>query len=107
MRGNVLLTNERQGDNSWLTARVTDGTKELLRPLIKAQVLKVSDHGMVIDGIEVVARSTSQNTKVSRHRQVWWVFVWTDEAIDRYEGEDPLESLADAQRAGSRSALGF
>lgn len=107
MRGNVLLKNERQGDKSWLTARVTDGTKELLRPLIKAQVIKVSDHGMVIDGIEVVARSTSQNTKVSRHRQVWWVFVWTAEAIDRYEGEDPLESLADEQRVGPGSALGF
>lgn len=106
MRGNVLLKNERQGDNSWLTARVTDGTKELLRPLIKAQVLKVFHHGMVIDGIEVVARSTSENTKVSRHCQVWWVFVWTDEAINRYEGEDPLESLADAQRFGCGAALG-
>lgn len=27
---------------------------------------------------------------MSRHRRVWWVFVWTDEAIDRYEGEDLL-----------------
>lgn len=70
-------------------------------------MLKVSDHGMVIEGIEVVARSTSQNTKVSKYRQVWWVFVCTDDALSRYEGEDPLESLADAQRVGSGSALGF
>jgi len=29
--------------------------------LIKAQALKVSDHGMMIDGIDVAARSTTHN----------------------------------------------
>lgn len=70
-------------------------------------MLKVSDHGMVVDGIDVVAHSTTHNIKIKRHRQLWWVFVWTDEAIDRCEGEDPLGSLADAQWVESGSALGF
>jgi hypothetical protein len=50
---------------------------------------------MVIDGIDVVARSTTHNIKVNRHRQVWWVFVWTVETIARCEVEDALESLAE------------
>lgn len=62
---------------------------------------------MAIEGTEVVARSTSQNAKVYRHRQVWWVFVVTHEGINRYDGEDPLDTLADLQRSRMGSSTGF
>lgn len=53
-------------------------------------MLKVSNHEMVIDGIDVVAHSTTHIMKINLYRQLWWVFVWTDKAIDRFEDDHTL-----------------
>ena len=55
-----------------------------LRSWIKAQALKVSDRGILIN----------------RHRQAWWVFVRTEDEIACCKGGDLLESLAYVSHPG-------
>lgn len=100
VHGNFLLGKDGRGDQEWLTARLTDGKQELLRPLIKAQVRRVTDSGMVVKGIEVVPRTGSSKSNSEVYVQVWWVFVLTHSAVDRYDGDDPLEYIADSRRVG-------
>ncbi|MGE0350937.1 hypothetical protein [Hydrogenophaga sp.] len=102
--GNVLLAKDSRGDEKWLTARLVNGTQDVLRPLIKARVSRVSDHGLVIEGTEVIARTGSSKSNTQTFVQVWWVFVITEQGINRYDGHDPLEAIADARAFGASSA---
>lgn len=107
VRGNVLVSEESKGDQVWLRATTVDERGgELLRPLIKARIRKVTAHGMIISGTEVVTRTGSSKSGSEVFPQVWWVFVLTHSAIEIYEGEDPLDAISERKRAAS-SPSGF
>lgn len=107
VRANVFVKPESRGDHLWLRATGLDERgHEVLRPLIKAQIEKVTEHGMVIRGTEVVARTNGSKSNAGTFPQVWWVFVLTASAMAVYEGEDPLDATADRKRAAD-SASGF
>lgn len=104
--GNLLLQRDGRGDGRWLGARLTDNNVDLLRPLIHAQVLRISNHGIVIRGTELVTRTNSSKSSSVERSQIWWAFVVTEQAVTQFDGDDPLENLADmaACRNGVRSS---
>ncbi len=95
--GQLVLAPFSQGDRTWLRAQVTDGTRDMMPPLHQATVKRITTHGMVIRGTETIARSGNAKSRTSQHPQTWWVMVWTGQAINDMEGEDPLDELADRQ----------
>ena len=101
VQGNFLLVKGGRGDVQWLDARLVDNNVDRLRPLIKAQVTRVSDHGMVVEGVEVVTRTKGSKSNAETFRQVWWVFVLTQQAVDTFDGEDPLEAIAEQKHAAA------
>jgi hypothetical protein len=103
IHGNLLLVKGGRGDQKWLTAKLTDGKLDRLPELIKARVSVISDHGMVIHGTEVLVRGGSKSN-VRECPQCWWVFVWTQQAIDFYDGDDPLENIVEMAALQKRSA---
>ena len=105
VRCNVFLKKESKGDRTWLKASAIDENgREVLRPMIQAHVEKVTEHGMVIRGTEIVARTNGSKSNAETFPQVWWVFVLTSTAM--YDGEDPLDEIAERNRAAA-SASGF
>lgn len=94
VHGNLLLVKDGRGDQRWLTARLVGDDGEKLLPLVKAEVRRITDHGMVISGTEMIARTRGAKSNVRACRQVWWVFLWSAEGVDRYQGDDPLEAMA-------------
>jgi hypothetical protein len=75
--GNLLLKRAAQGDATWLSARLVENGVDVLRPLIKAEVREISEHGIVIHGQEIITRTASSKSGSRVYPQVWWVFVWT------------------------------
>ena len=92
--GQLVLAPFSQGDRTWLRAQVVDGTRDMLPPLHQATVKRITKHGIVIRGVETLARSGSPKSSSSQHPQTWWVMVWTGHAIDEMDGEDPLDHIA-------------
>lgn len=90
-----------RGDVQWLDARLVDNNVDRLRPLIKAQVTQVTEHGMVVEGVEVIPRTKGSKSNAETFRQVWWVFVLTTQAVDAFDGEDPLEAIAEQRQAAA------
>lgn len=105
VHGNFLLEKSGRGDQQWLAARLVEGTQDMLRPLIKAEVRRVTNNGMVVKGSEVIARTGSSKSNAEVFAQVWWVFVLTQGALAEYDGDDPLEFIADAQQFGPDSLV--
>lgn len=113
--GDVQLSKIDRSDLKYLQVRLLDGSIDVLPPLHKASVTRVTRNGMVIHGMEMVSRKPeSIKAKVSTYLQTWWVLVVCEEpnGVDVLEeianGEDPLEYLPNAsamardwQRAGS------
>ena len=90
---------EQRGDERFMVARVLgDARLELLPPLLRAEVLKVSAHGLVIRGIEAYSRG-QQKSRVRYAPQTWWAFIVTEFAAARYESTDPLDTLEDEARS--------
>jgi hypothetical protein len=109
--GDVQLSKIERSDLKYLQARLLDGSIDLLPPLHKASVARVSRNGMVIHGIEMVSRKTASiKARVSTHQQTWWVLVVCEElnGVDLLEeisnGEDPLEYLPNAFAMPTRLA---
>lgn len=99
VQGNLLLCREQRGDEVMLVARLLRGpATEALPALMRAEVRSVTAHGMVIRGIEAHTRG-QQKSRVRYVAQTWWAFILTDAAVDRFEGFDPLDTLAEEQRA--------
>ncbi len=97
--GDFRLTREKRGDETMKVARLLgDGKLEVLPPLMKADVTVVSEHGMVVHGIEAHSRG-GLKSRVNWGPQTWWVFILTEHAIERFESENPLESMADEYRS--------
>ncbi|MBL0918056.1 MAG: hypothetical protein IBJ14_05095 [Hydrogenophaga sp.] len=90
--GELLLKREAMEGNPRVARLVSESRLEMLPALIKADVSVVSANGMVIHGIELLSRG-GQKSRVHAVPQTWWVFVLTSEALDRYDGEDPLDAL--------------
>lgn len=93
--GDLRLHREKRGDETMLVARLLgDSQLELLSPLLRAEVTAVSEHGIVIRGIQAHGRG-QQKSRVSWAPQTWWAFILTEHAIERYETENPLQALVD------------
>lgn len=106
--GELVLGPFSQGDRTWLRAQVTDGANDKLPPLHQATVHRITRHGMVIRGTETIARSTSPKSASNQHPQTWWVMMWTSQAIDELNGEDPLDELAERKAMQKNgSSTGF
>jgi hypothetical protein len=102
VQGNLLLCREQRGDVDMLVARLMGGpAHEVLPALLRAEVRLVTEHGMVIRGVEPLSRG-QQKSRVRYTPQTWWAFILTEAAVDRFEGFDPLDTLADEAR-GRRS----
>jgi len=98
VQGNLLLCREQHGDEVMLVARLLLGpATEALPALMRAEVRSVTERGMVIRGIEAHTRG-QPNSRVRYVAQTWWAFILTDAAVDRFEGFDPLNTLAEEQR---------
>lgn len=95
MQGNLLMAPSERGDRAWLKAQLLDGGKDLLPPLLQAQVSRITRNGLVLKGVELSSRVPgSIKAKVSSHAQTWWVLVHTSDLDEIYEGEDPLDGVA-------------
>ena len=99
--GDVQLARIERGDRKYLQARLLDGDRDVLPPLQKAVITRVSRNGMVIHGEELASRKPSSiKTRVSTYRQTWWALVQCEApgGIDVLEemahGEDPHEYLS-------------
>lgn len=93
--GELRMDVEQRGDDKFLVARLLSGARlEVLPALLKAQVLKVSAHGMVIQGVEAHSRG-QQKSRVRFAPQTWWVFIVTEHAAARFESLDPMDTLDD------------
>lgn len=106
VHGSLLLGKDGRGDMTWLRARLVDQGKDILRPLIRAQVTRVTEHGMVVEGLETITRTGSSKSNAETFPQVWWVFVLTGEGLAAFDGDDPLSVMAERRHAAS-SSTGF
>jgi hypothetical protein len=100
--GDVQLAKIDRRDLRYLQARLLDGDLDVLPPLHKAVITRVSNNGMVIHGEEMASRKpSSTKTRVSSYRQTWWALVQCEapSGIDLLEeianGEDPSDYLSD------------
>lgn len=89
--GDLRLEAFSHGNETWLRAQLLDERRELLAPLHRAKVLKVTRHGMVIGGIEMVPHSPGSKSRTSQHRQTWWAMVWTEQALKELPRDDPMD----------------
>lgn len=96
VQGNLLMVEETAAEVPELTARLADNGRELLPPLRRAKVTRISRNGLVITGTEVTSWVPgSIKAKRTSHRQTWWVAVWTEDLAQAYESADPLEVISD------------
>jgi hypothetical protein len=56
-----------------------EGGCSLLPDLIYAQVQRITTHGLILAGYEVIPRRTSRKSSVDSYRQSWWCLVHTEE----------------------------
>lgn len=65
-----------------LTASEEPGATTLLPALHYATVQRITSNGIVIAGLELIARGHHSKANVARHRQTWWVMVHTLSAAE-------------------------
>ena len=91
-----------------LATNDTPGAATLLPSLHHATVQRITNSGIVITGIELIARGHHSKANVSRYRQTWWVMVHTLAAAesvglgDLWESEVWEPDAARSQLAGKR-----
>ncbi len=103
--GELRMRPEEIGNVKMRVARLLGGTHELLPALLKAEAQVFSAHGIVIHGVELLSRGRQKST--SRPvPQTWWAFILTESGIVQYDGEDPLEAIADFTRLGPDYLVG-
>jgi hypothetical protein len=92
VQGDLRLSNEAGGDGALIARLMGGAAREVLPPLMHAQVRAVTAHGLVIRGIEAHSRG-QQKSRVRYAPQTWWAFILTDDGVDRFDGDDPLRAL--------------
>jgi hypothetical protein len=70
-------------------ARLTpaDGEADLIPELLGARVQRITKNGIVISGLEVIARRSSSKSGADRYSQTWWCRVHT---VARWEPTGPF-----------------
>ena len=95
----MLAVSER-GDRRFLKAQLIDNGQDLLPPLMKAQVTKITRYGLVLKGVEMTSRVPgSIKANVSPHAQTWWALVHTPDLTELYDDLDRLDEIAAMKRA--------
>lgn len=93
--GNLVMAVSERGDRRFLKAQLLENGRDLLPPLLKAQVTRITRNGLVLKGIELTSRVPgSIKATVTSHPQTWWVLVHTTELAEMYEDHDPLDEIA-------------
>jgi hypothetical protein len=79
-QGHLLVGVDEISYRTKLRARLVDekGT-EVLPALLDAQLVKVTGNGIVLRGIEVIARRMTRKSATDHYMQTWWVMVHTAE----------------------------
>ncbi|WP_143694855.1 hypothetical protein [Variovorax sp. JS1663] len=99
------LHDPRPGRSIWLAVLLRpDGDTYVIPPLDRARIRRVKD-GVLISGLEVVARRRAmKNIKSDRYPQTWWCvpLPW-----DRHQPTtpDPVVARAEARRRGEIPGL--
>lgn len=84
-----------RGDRRFLKAQLVENGSDLLPPLLKAQVTRITRNGVVLKGVEIASRVPgSIKANVSTHPQTWWALVHTSELLEMFDGLDPLDEIA-------------
>lgn len=73
-----------------LCARLQLDGKDIIPPLFQAIVTRITQHGMVLKGLERSRRGGAKG-RTSLHEQTWWVLVHTDDLLEFHEDGDPLD----------------
>lgn len=93
--GELLVSDETRGDEKMKIARLMgNGGVQMLPPLFKVQYGQITENGIVIHGDEALTRG-QQKSKVAYKPQTWWAFIHTERGLYRYDGNDPLDYIAD------------
>lgn len=97
--GNLVLAMSERGNRKLLKAQLMDNGRDLLPPLLKAQVTKITQYGLVLKGVEMTSRVPgSIKANVSTHAQTWWALIHTSDFTEMYEDLDPLDEIAAMKR---------
>ena len=86
--GNLLLNKTDLGEG--LCARLQMDGKDMLPPLFKPQVTRITQHGMVLKGRELSSRGRAKSAATYQD-QTWWVLVQTEDFLEFHEDGDPLD----------------
>jgi len=98
--GDLRFEDEKHADAEMQVARLMGtGSTENLPTLFKAKVKRVTANGMIIQGTEFITRG-QQKSKSYPVPQTWWAFIHTDSGLSRYDGNDPLDTIADLKVSG-------
>lgn len=93
--GELLVAEETRADEKMLIARLMgSGDVQMLPPLFKVRYGPITRNGIVIHGMEALTRG-QQKSKVEHKLQTWWAFIHTESGLYRYDGNDPLDYMAD------------
>ena len=94
LEGELVLGLCERGDTRYLKAQLLDGSKDLVAPLLDAQVSRITRNGMVIKGKEVTSRVPgSIKAKVASHAQTWWVLIHTGDLSELLDAGDLLDEI--------------
>lgn len=97
--GNLVLAVSERGERKFLKAQLVDNGQDLLPPLLKAQVTKITRYGLVLKGVEMTSRVPgSIKANVSTHAQTWWALIHTSDFTELYDDLDPLDEIATMKR---------
>lgn len=97
--GNLVMVVSERGDRRFLKAQLMENGNDLLPPLLKAQVTRITRNGMVLKGMEMTSRVPgSIKANVSTHPQTWWALVHTSELLEMFDDLDPLDEIAAMKR---------
>ena len=93
--GNLTLAPTPHPNGTRLLASLVlepTSTTALLPPLHAARVGPITASGIVIQGVELIARSSHSKANVERFAQTWWCLVHTSNlaALLDFEGDEGL-----------------
>ena len=57
------------------------GSVQQMPDLIHARVCRITGAGVVVTGIEIIARRDSTKSSVDRFPQTWWCLVFTEPVV--------------------------
>lgn len=93
--GELLVAEESRGDEKMLIARLMgNGEVQMLPALFRVRYGPLTRNGIVIHGVEPLTRG-QQKSKVQYLPQTWWAFIHTESGLYCYDGNDPLDFMAD------------